>query len=58
MSDNGLMPQCSDEGVEVAEEALDTISHSKERGVWGTKAEFILSCVGFAVGLGNQFRHF
>ncbi|XP_063718053.1 sodium- and chloride-dependent glycine transporter 2-like isoform X2 [Symsagittifera roscoffensis] len=55
-NDNGLMPQCSDEGVEVAEEALDTISHSKERGVWGTKAEFILSCVGFAVGLGNVVR--
>ncbi len=26
------------------------------RGAWGYKIEFILACVGFAVGLGNVWR--
>ena len=27
-----------------------------ERGEWGGKLEFILTCVGYAVGLGNVWR--
>ena len=27
-----------------------------DRGVWGSKAEFILSCVGLSVGIGNVWR--
>jgi len=27
-----------------------------DRGTWGSKAEFILSCVGFSVGIGNVWR--
>ena len=27
-----------------------------DRGQWGSKAEFILSCVGYSVGIGNVWR--
>ncbi|CAG5136544.1 unnamed protein product, partial [Candidula unifasciata] len=31
-------------------------SDEVERGTWGHKAEFILSCIGLSVGLGNVWR--
>ena len=31
-------------------------SDEEERGNWDNKAEFILSCIGMSVGLGNVWR--
>nr|CAB3266322.1 sodium-dependent proline transporter [Phallusia mammillata] len=38
--------------TEQQEEAEDR----KKRGQWGSKAEFLLSCIGYCVGLGNVWR--
>jgi len=35
---------------------VSTIRDEPERGHWGSKAEFILSCVGYSVGIGNVWR--
>jgi len=34
----------------------DASSEVEARGNWGGKIEFLLSCVGYAVGLGNVWR--
>lgn len=32
------------------------MDEQEDRGQWGSKWEFILSCVGLSVGLGNVWR--
>lgn len=43
-----------------AVERIDDENKSKgkvmNRGKWGGKMEFILTCIGYAVGLGNVWR--
>jgi solute carrier family 6 amino acid transporter-like protein 5/7/9/14 len=36
--------------------AMAVEDEEEERGHWGSKAEFILSCIGFSVGIGNVWR--
>ena len=40
---------------EAAKEA-ERYQQSADRGAWGSQLEFILTCVGSAVGLGNVWR--
>ena len=32
------------------------VEEAEQRGHWGSRLEFILSCIGFSVGLGNVWR--
>jgi hypothetical protein len=34
----------------------DKWKEDSNRGNWGSKTEFILSCLGYAIGIGNVWR--
>ena len=50
-SQNSRLP-----GITRENGADDGEAEDEERGAWGGKLEFIMTCIGFAVSLGNVWR--
>ena len=40
----------------MAVQPKEDIAESHDRGQWGSKWEFIFSCIGLSVGIGNVWR--
>ena len=55
-SKNGY-EQAATDGQDIAEsESTSSSNGDYARGVWGRKLEFILSVIGYSVGVGNLWR--
>ncbi|XP_059168398.1 sodium- and chloride-dependent neutral and basic amino acid transporter B(0+)-like [Physella acuta] len=50
---NGYTPS---DGADSEVQSSQGTEAEDERGQWGNKAEFVLSCIGLSVGLGNVWR--
>jgi len=55
-SGNGVAPVTNGSNNRASVMAAPDDDDEYDRGHWGSKAEFILSCVGFSVGIGNVWR--
>lgn len=55
--DNGKSKRNLSESTPSAFGSDDNIIYSDARPNWGSPVEFILSCMNFALGLGNVWRY-
>ncbi len=39
-----------------ADSTVDKVEEANERGTWNSKFDFAMSCIAYAVGLGNVWR--
>ncbi|XP_076069628.1 sodium-dependent proline transporter-like isoform X2 [Oratosquilla oratoria] len=53
---SGAASHHSHRGAQTNQKSDKATEEGEERGHWGSKAEFLLSCIGLSVGIGNVWR--